>query len=450
MTRFGRSLLALWPLLGFAFSQPVFATNGIYLIGYGAKARGLGGASIAFPQDSIAGAMNPATITAVPSRADIGIELFRPIRWATIPAPAGLNTIGPGDPINYESGANLFAIPNMGASIQFTDRLYLGLSAVGAGGGSTRYTRLSPLGENFLNPEARQGVGKTLGISLIQGFINATAAYKITEHHSLGASMVIGGQQFRAYGLGLVQPFSSQSDALTNNGNDWAAGIGARVGWFGQLHPMLDAGAYYATKVIFNNFNKYKGLLAEHGSLDAPASYGLGLALKPTRRLTFAFDVTRTLYSDVPSIGQGIEALSSAPGVRDSNGDLGLPGGAGFGWKDQTIYKFGVNYQWDDQWTLRAGYNYGRVPFPKTELLFNSVAPAVVEHHLTLGFTYAPDQHQEVTVTYMHAFENQVSGVAYSNGLFDNFFPNSAVDGPGNMALNMWQDAIDFSYGYKF
>jgi long-chain fatty acid transport protein len=49
-------LLALTLLLAI----PAFATDGYFSIGYGVKQVGQGGAGIAFPQDSLAAATNPA------------------------------------------------------------------------------------------------------------------------------------------------------------------------------------------------------------------------------------------------------------------------------------------------------------------------------------------------------------------------------------------------------
>ncbi|QLQ01512.1 MAG: outer membrane protein transport protein [Thiobacillus sp.] len=40
----------------------------------------------------------------------------------------------------------------------------------------------------------------------------------------------------------------------------------------------------------------------------------------------------------------------------------------GFGWKDQTIYKLGVNWGVNERLQLRAGYNYGKSPIPDDQL----------------------------------------------------------------------------------
>ncbi len=46
--------------LAVAMPTPAFATNGMFMIGYGVKSVGMGGVAIAFAQDALVGATNPA------------------------------------------------------------------------------------------------------------------------------------------------------------------------------------------------------------------------------------------------------------------------------------------------------------------------------------------------------------------------------------------------------
>ena len=58
------------------------ATNGMFLIGFGAKSRSMGGVGIGYTQDSLGNAMNPAGITAIGEEAmriDADFMVFRPI-----------------------------------------------------------------------------------------------------------------------------------------------------------------------------------------------------------------------------------------------------------------------------------------------------------------------------------------------------------------------------------
>ena len=108
----------------------------------------------------------------------------------------------------------------------------------------------------------------------------------------------------------------------------------------------------------------------------------------------------------------------------------------GFGWENQTVYKLGVAYQYNDYWVLRAGYNYGKSPIPGDQLTFNTLAPATVERHATLGFTYRPNKSTEMTLAYLHAFNNKQSA--------------SNQNIVGGVDIQMYQNDVEFSYAWKF
>ena len=428
-------------------SAPSFATNGIYLIGYGAKSRSMGGVGIGYTQDAIGNHMNPAGIANINGlgamRVDGDLMLFNPRATATMPDPR--DPPNAGNPIEYKSHANFYAIPAMGAVYKFNRKTYLGFSFVGAGGGGTRYTRLSPLGVNFLNPAGNPTVGETLGMNYSQAQMSLTAAYKVTKNHTVAVSPVIGIQTFRAFGIGVFKPFSKDPDKLSNNGNDWAYGAGVRLGWQGKLHDRITMGAAYTSKIYFTEFDKYKGLFAENGSMDNAANFGLGLSLDVTDKIVLAFDWQRVFYSDLASVNNPIENLS----LPDGAGFLGEDNGAGFGWEDQDIFKVGMKYKYNDAWDFMLGYNYGKVPMPDDQLLFSSIAPAVTEHHISTGVAYRPSKNMEWTFAYVHAFHNKEKGLAESGGQFDQFFPNETATGPGDMALEMVQDSVELSFSYS-
>jgi long-chain fatty acid transport protein len=439
-----RSAMALG--LGFLLAIPsvVFATNGMFLIGYGAKSRSMGGVGIGYTQDAIGNQMNPAGITtAVGSNAmriDLDLMVLHTPRSVKIPdnrpATAGLQ-------ISYKSGSNLFAMPAMGAAYKFNRKVTMGFSFVASAGGNTRYTKAAPNGFNFFNPVGRTDVSDTLGVNLMVAEMAMTLAYNVNKKHTIAISPVMAISSFRAYGLGVFKPFSSKPDKLTGNGNDWAYGAGIRLGWQGKLHKRLTLGAAYTSRIYMTEFDKYEGLFAEQGDFDLPSRYGLGLAFNITDDLVLAVDWQRTLYSDIAAVNNPIENLASTSGF------LGENNGAGFGWEDQDIYKIGLKYAFNKEWDFMLGYNHGEGQIPKGQLLFSTLAPAVVKDHLTMGATYKPSNSMEWTLAYVHAFYNREKGKAESGGQFDLFYPNSDFSGPGDMSESMKQDSLQLTFSYK-
>lgn len=416
-------LLVIAVTAGLVMSTPALATNGMVLIGQGAKARGVGGAAIAFPQDAISGAANPANIGLIGTRADIGGDIFVPRAHAQLG----------GD--GYNSSASLFAFPVMGASYKFNRDLTVGFSAIPAGGGGSRYNF------NLYNNLTGANVNQTLGVFLAIMQMNPTVAYRINKQNYVGASAVIGVQTFRGYGLDYFSNFTSTglfTDSLSNNGNDWSVGGGVRLGWLGSFfQDRLSLGLSYSSRVYMTKFDKYKDLFAEQGSFDFPEMFGAGISYKLTPKLTIAADVAKIMYSDVNSIGNASAQKSGSPfPVSQSVNALGKDQGLGFGWSDQLVYKLGMAYDYNDAWTLRAGWNYGKSPINEKngEVLFSIVAPATVQNHLTLGASYRPSKNTEWTLSYVHAFRFKQEG------------PTLIGD---TGAISMYQDSIGVNFGYK-
>ncbi|MDE2118508.1 MAG: outer membrane protein transport protein [Betaproteobacteria bacterium] len=391
------------------------ATDGYFSHGYGMKAKGMGGAGIALPQDSLAAATNPAGMVMVGDRIDLGIDWFKPTRGSDIVGNgAGLNGTYSGN------GTNNFFIPEFGYNKMMNPDMSLGVSVYGNGGMNTDYTS---------SPFAAFGGTSPAGVNLEQLFIAPTWAMKLNSNNSIGVSLNLAYQSFEAKGL---QPFAIMSSAptlLTNNGKDSSTGYGLRLGWTGQVTPTVTLGATYQTKTKMGKLSKYAGLFAEQGGFDIPANYGVGIAAKLSDTTTVAADIEQIQYSGVPSVANS----GANPGL------LGANNGAGFGWRDMTVFKLGVSHQYDSGLVIRAGYNGGRQPIPETETFFNILAPGVVQDHLTLGATWTMPSKSELTLGYMHAFKKTINGV--------NSIP--AGMGGGNANLNMYEDSLGIAYGWK-
>ena len=71
-------------------SSAALATDGYFSDGYGIKAKGMAGVSIAMPQDTLAAANNPAGMVWQGDRLDLGLDWFRPIRNADSVGNAGV------------------------------------------------------------------------------------------------------------------------------------------------------------------------------------------------------------------------------------------------------------------------------------------------------------------------------------------------------------------------
>ncbi|MBU0499256.1 MAG: outer membrane protein transport protein [Gammaproteobacteria bacterium] len=408
-------------------AAPAFATNGYFSHGYGGKSKGMAGAGSVMSKEVLVGATNPASITEVGDRVDLGLELFSPDREADVTAYNTLNG-------NFNGNeTDLFAIPDFGYSKKLNDDVTAAFLMYGNGGMNTEYN-CGIYSSRVGLPPPTSCTGQKTGVDMMQLIIAPTVAWEINDDNSIGVALNIAYQRFKSYGLSDFSGYtnSGTTNNLTDLGYDDSYGIGAKVGWTGEVSERLTVGAAYTSRTYMQKFDKYKELFAEQGDFDIPASINLGLAFQASPELAVAFDVQHIFYSDVKSIA------NANSGVPADGTELGNDNGKGFGWEDMTIFKLGLEYKASEDLVLRAGYSHGNQPIGANDTDFNLIAPAVIEDHATIGFTYTLDSGNEVTGFYMHAFENSVSGDNVANG-----------GGDDADKITMNQNSVGVTYTWK-
>ncbi len=100
------------------------------------------------------------------------------------------------------------------------------------------------------------------------------------------------------------------------------------------------------------------------------------------------------------------------------------------------FFRIGLQYEVNQDLTLRAGYSWNDRPFGGDQLLFNVIAPAVTNKHMTFGLSYSPSEFGEWNLSYQHAFKEHVSSEQTAFGV------------PGS--LSMYQNAFEIGYSWKF
>jgi len=428
-----RTVLTSALLAAFAIPSIALATDGYFSHGYGMKAKGMGGAAIAMTDDAYGGANNPAAMVWAGGRFDVGLDLFSPQRSASRSGSAG----GSLD-FSADSDSTLFAIPELAYNRMYSKDLSLGVTVYGNGGMNTNYPGGQLNCAGFGGPSSANGLcgDGNLGVDLSQLIIAPTVSWRFAADHSLGIAPLFAYQRFKAYGIQLFEGFSGNPGSVSNNGYDSSTGWGVRVGYLGRLTDMISIGATYASKMNMGDFNKYSGLFAGGGGFDIPENYGAGIVVRPSSEWLIAVDYVRINYSGVPSVGN--QSSNQAP--------LGSSNGPGFGWTDVDVWKVGAEYKYDAKLTLRAGYNHTDNPVTPANVTFNILAPGVVQNHYTLGFTYALDKDAELTMAYMYAANNSVSGPSF----FNNFSPPLPPGGGGTEKVEMHQNALGIAWAMRF
>ena len=413
----------------------------------------MGGASISFFRGPLSGAINPASLLHVDPSFEVALMGFLPQRGATLDT-SGLLV---GEEVEVESENPFFLAPNFAISWRLSSKIALGLSFYSSGGMNTEY-RTNLYHKSFSQPislfsAAAAGVqgaepnGRehqtvkaallnaphtgTLGVNLEQGVFTPTLSYRWSEELSLGASLLIGAQRFSAQGLGDFVSFSNSPLALTDNGGDISLGLGARLGLSYNPQPWVRLGVVASSKVYMSAFENYQGLFAGEGNFDIPAHFGLGVALSPLPNLHLSADVTHIMYEGVESLSNpgptadqlltgfnqalnnGFKAQLQGIAVPVNEGaisPLGTEEGYGFGWESVWVGKLGLAYDVTPHFTAMLGYAYGQNPVGPEDVLFNLIAPAVVQHHITGGLSAVISPRRTLTFSYQYVPYAEVKG----------------------------------------
>ncbi|MFK5947584.1 MAG: outer membrane protein transport protein [Methylococcales bacterium] len=459
------SKYALLSALSLAMVLPSvsYATNGYFLIGFGQKSRAMGGTGVAYNMGGMAAAFNPATMVDSENEFDMGVELFNPPRAVYHDS----NTLGYTD---EEARRNYFLIPSMGLTWKYTDDMTLGFAFIGAGLQTSFNQSITSSSCSVQNARVAGscpptgfnanlgGASGEFGVELMQMQMLPSISYKLNEQHSVGATLVIAAQYFRAEGLGDFVGLSYAGNnptkgatGISDEGWDYSFGGGIRLGWLGKfMENDLNIGVNYSSRTYMSEFERYSNLFAEQGDFDIPENYAIGFAYKGIKDFVLAFDVQRINYSDVAAIGNPgplasnpVQFFPLCPIGSDTDpcrtgGDKGL----GFGWTDQTIYKVGADWLYSQKFNFRAGINYGKSPIPDDQVLFNMIAPATPELAVTLGMRYVMSDTYILDFNFMHAFENTIKGPTA-------FGPGGVVEG-SNASIAMSQTSIGAGLAIKF
>jgi long-chain fatty acid transport protein len=354
---------------------------------------------------------------------ELGVDWFSPIRSASRTG----GTAGAGENGTIDSGSNNFLIPEFGYNRRISDSVGVGLTVYGNGGMNTDYASGDPMFDQYKS---------RLGVDMAQLIVAPTLAMKLDDKNSVGISPLLIVQQFSVQGVQNFTvgppnaPPSINYAAMTNRGYDQSTGLGVRLGYLGKLTPQLNVGVSYSPKTKMSKFGNYEGFFADAGNFDIPENYVVGFSYQANSNWLLALDYQRINYGDIPSIAN--------PGANMNTGAaFGSPQGAGFGWKSINVLKLGAEWKQSANLVLRAGVNISDNPISPSEVTFNRLAPGVVTTHYTLGATYSMSPTSEITMAYMMAPENSVTG------------PGTTSAG-GTETIRMKQQSFGLQYAWKY
>jgi long-chain fatty acid transport protein len=386
------------------------ATDGHFLHGVGAINSAMAGIGVASPT-SLLGAfyVNPAGLLAFKGTAtELGFEMFKPAR--TIRSNAG--------PVSGStaSSSEFVPIPAFGWSRELqSDKLAVGVAGLGIGGFGVDYH--TDASNPILAPRPF-GFGAIYSNFSLMKIIPALA-YQPMDGLRLGVALNVDWASLAVDPMPIAAPavdpgpdgkwqtaddrayYSSATDA------DGSFGIGAQIGLQLAMTSHLAVGLAYTTPQVFQAF-EYGAVYEDPNlptyntprtikfNMDVPAVYSGGLSFTPSTAFTVGVDTKYITYHNTR-------------GFKDQG--FGPDGAVkGFGWQNIWTISGGVQLRPIPKIALRAGYNYSGNPVPDDLSMFNAAAPAVVQHHATVGGGYTFTNGFGIDVGYYHAFEHSITG----------------------------------------
>jgi long-chain fatty acid transport protein len=307
---------------------------------------------------------NPAGLTNLgiqEVRADLGFGFLNPPRKAN----------------GFESDSELYLMPGGAIAFNVNDRLYVGMGMAGLSGMGVDFEDISPM------PGTQAVVTTKQFYKIAPGF-----GYRVSDRLSLGAAL-----NFDYQSLALSTPAMPGRPALSLPQNQ-VFGWGLTAGLTYRLTDRWQLGAAWVSEQEMSDFEWNTQTGRFEMQMNAPETLTVGLAFQPNPGLLIELDVKRIYFSDVLDRVE----LKGPSGTATLN----------FGWDDQTVYALGIQKAVGTRTTVRAGLNYGESPIGPADVVNNIGSLAVVEKHVSLGATRQLGQKVYGSLSYMHAFNNEV------------------------------------------
>jgi long-chain fatty acid transport protein len=379
-------------------STAAMATEGYVVNGVGARSKALAGAGVADSKDATAASLNPAGLVNVESQINAAVSVLDLNGGFSSSGSGGIDPDG-----HYDSNPGLIYIPNFAATWRVNWGLVdaVALTAYANGGVHSHYRNIA----NANCPFGLTGVfcGGPLGITLDQGIYSIAFAKTIAPGISVGIAPIVARQTAKVDGAGFFAFGSSDPANFSDRGTDESWGAGARGGIEWKAAPWLRFGVVGNTVIQMQNFDRYRGLLAEQGGFDIPATLQAGVAIDLRPGLTMMLDYKRIWFSSIASVGN--------PTTNFFTAQFGADNGAGFGVKDVDVIKFGLEWRQSQRLTLRAGYSYNTAPIGSRDADLNIMTLGVVQHHITGGLKYQLTSNIDLELAAMYAPHASISGV---------------------------------------
>lgn len=376
-----------------------YAAEGYMQNGVGAREKALAGAGVANGTDATAASLNPAGLVNVGNQVATSVSFFNLRGGFSSTGSGGLTADGA-----HTSDRDWLAIPNFAANwkVKWGIADAVALTVYGNGGVMSHYG-------NVASPTCTTATGQggiycagPMGVAMNQTFISVAMAKQVAPGISVGIAPIVARQTIKVDGLGSFSALSSDAANFSNRGTDesWGGGVRGGIEW--KAAPGVKFGIAGKTRIYMQPFNDYRGLFAQAGDIDAPATLQAGVALDVRPNMTLMFDYKRIWYSSIAALANPSTSTGTILFGRDN--------GPGFGLQDLDIFKVAMEWRANKLMTVRAGYSYNTAPFKSADADLTTMHLGLVQHHITGGLKLAVSERMDLELSGMYAPRASLSG----------------------------------------
>ncbi len=213
------------------------------------------------------------------------------------------------------------------------------------------------------------------GAGLQRTVIAPTLATRWGEHGDVRFTGIFAYQRFASMDMGMMP--GNWGLLTTQYGS--SHGAGARIDFENRVGENLLWGVGLQSRVGMTPLSGYRGVFADNGDFDIPASATLSLKYRLTPEFALDAGMQHVQYSAIrpftsPSLPRRFLAL------------LGDSASPVFAWRDLDVYS--VGWTWNDATVgnLQMRYSTRQQPIPTSRLLEQALAPVTADRIVSLGW----------------------------------------------------------------
>ena len=254
-------------------------------------------------------------------------------------------------------------------------------SLFGVGGGSSRLSLSIASGLVGDTPNALPAAQSTqfagMGTAGLQRTVIAPSlTTRWGERGDVRVTGIFAYQRFASVDIGTLGGNWALSPAQVGT----SFGAGARIDFDNQLGERLRWSVGLQSRVGMTPLTSYRGVFADNGDFDIPASATLSLSWLLTPDFSLDAGLQRVQYSDIrPFTSQNLPRRFLAL-LGDSSSPV-------FAWRDLDIYSVGWTWHDDMLGNLQMRYTTRQQPVPTSRLLADALAPVTANRMVSASWS---------------------------------------------------------------